>query len=163
MTWSSEASVVDPDALADDRTEDYVTMSVGGQLFGVPVLTVQYVLKTPGITPIPLAPPEVGGGLNLRGRVVTAIDMRVRLNLPPREPEQSGMCVVVEHEGELYSLLVDEVGDVLSLPQKDFERNPVTIDTLWREVSAGLYRLEDSLLIVLDVHRVLGAAAVQTT
>ena len=145
---------------AADRgdTQVFVTMTVAGQPFGVPVLTVQDVLAASKITHVPLAPPEVAGSLNLRGRIVTAIDMRVRLGLTPRDADCAGTSIVVDHEGELYSLIVDEVGDVLSLPTEKFERNSVTLDPVWRDVSAGLFQLKEGLLVVLGVARLLDAS-----
>lgn len=137
------------------QNSDFVTVTVAEQLFGIPVLTVQDILGPQRITHIPLAPAEVAGALNLRGRIVTAIDVRSRLNLPPRAPGDEGMAVVVEHDQELYSLLIDSVGDVLSLPADEFERNPTTLDAVWREVSVGIYRLKDELMMVLDVDRLL--------
>lgn len=141
--------------LAAPETQDYVTMYIEGQLFGIPVLTVQDVLGPQKITRIPLAPREVAGSLNLRGRIVTAIDVRLRLGLPQASEENKGMSVVVDQSGELYSLMVDQVGEVLSLPVAKFERNPPTLDPMWREFSAGIYRLEDKLLVVLDVAKLL--------
>jgi purine-binding chemotaxis protein CheW len=134
---------------------DYVTMSIGGQLFGIPVLKVQDVLGNQTITRVPLAPVEVAGSLNLRGRIVTAVDVRLRLGLPKRENEKSAMSVVVEHQGELYSLLVDSVGEVLSLETRDYQRNPPTLNPRLREFSDGIYRLNDSLLVVLSVSSLL--------
>jgi purine-binding chemotaxis protein CheW len=134
---------------------DFVTMTVADQLFGIPVLTVQDVLGPQRITRIPLAPPEVAGALNLRGRIVTAIDVRRRLGLPKRDAGKSGMNVVVDHKGELYALMVDNVGEVLSLSSDAYERNPATLDPRWREVSAGIYRLKGKLLVVLEVARLL--------
>lgn len=139
----------------DDQTHEFVTMTIAGQLFGIPVLTVQDVLGPQKITRIPLAPREVAGALNLRGRIVTAIDVRLRLDLEPRDADDRGMSVVVEHKGELYSLMIDSVGEVLTLPAERFERNPPTLDTRWREVSGGIYRLDDQLLIVLEVDQLL--------
>lgn len=141
--------------LAAPETQDYVTMYIEGQMFGIPVLTVQDVLGPQKITRIPLAPREIAGSLNLRGRIVTAIDVRLRLGLPNRSEDNKGMSVVVDMHGELYSLMVDQVGEVLSLPQAKFERNPPTLDPMWREFSAGIYRLEDKLLVVLDVAKLL--------
>jgi purine-binding chemotaxis protein CheW len=141
--------------LITPETEDFVTMLIEGHLFGIPVLTVQDVLGPQKITRIPLAPREIAGSLNLRGRIVTAIDVRLRLDLPPRTTETKGMSVVVDQGGELYSLMVDTVGEVLSLPQAKFERNPPTLDPKWREFSLGIYRLEGNLLVVLDVGRLL--------
>jgi purine-binding chemotaxis protein CheW len=137
------------------ETQDYVTMFIDGQMFGIPVLTVQDVLGPQRITRIPLAPKEVAGNLNLRGRIVTAIDVRLRLGLSPRPPEKASMSVVVERSGELFSLMVDQVGEVLSLRAAAFERNPPTLDPLWRDFSAGIYRLDGKLMVVLDVERLL--------
>jgi len=138
---------------------DFVTVTIADQLFGIPVLQVQDVLGAQRMTRIPLAPPEVAGSLNLRGRIVTAIDIRTRLRLPPRPEGEREMSVVAEHDGELYSLLVDSVGDVLSLETAAAERNPATLDAVWRDVSAGIYRLDGKLLIILDVARVLDFSA----
>jgi purine-binding chemotaxis protein CheW len=134
---------------------EFVSVTVAGQLFGIPVLQVQDVLGPQRITRIPLAPPEVAGSLNLRGRIVTAIDLRTRLRLPRLPEGKSGMSVVVDYGGELYSIMVDAVGEVLSLNAVHAERNPATLDPIWRDVSGGIYRLDKSLLIVLDVARVL--------
>jgi purine-binding chemotaxis protein CheW len=130
-------------------------MMVAGQMFGIPVLQVQDVLGEQKIAQVPLAPKEVAGSLNLRGRIVTAFDVRTRLNLPPREQGKPNMSVVVDLNGEFYSLIIDQVGEVMSLPVSDFEKNPPTLDERWRDVSAGIYRLKDHLLIVLDVPRLL--------
>ncbi|MFM2044267.1 MAG: putative purine-binding chemotaxis protein Chew [Pseudomonadota bacterium] len=137
------------------RNEDFVTASIADQMFGIPVLQVQDVLGPQKITRIPLAPPEIAGSLNLRGRIVTAVDVRKRLGLPPRPPEIKGMSIVVDLKGELYSLMVDNVGEVLSLSSDQFERHPATMDQRWREVSTGIYRLQSTLLVVLEVSRLL--------
>jgi purine-binding chemotaxis protein CheW len=142
-------------ALQESTAGMFVTMTVANQLFGIPVLTVQDVLGPQRIAHVPLAPAEVLGSLNLRGRIVTAIDMRIRLGLSAHEESLQGMSVVVEHQGELYSLVVDKVGEVMSLPAADYEKNPSTLDPRWQEVSNGVYRLEHSLLVVLDVKRLL--------
>jgi len=134
---------------------DFVSVLIGGQLFGIPVLQVQDVIKPQRITRVPLAPPEVAGSLNLRGRIVTALDIRTRLGLPEIAERKPRMSVVVDHGGELYSLMVDQVGEVLSLSETAFEHNPATLDPRWREVSAGIYRLDAKLLVVLDVARLL--------
>ncbi|PIW27573.1 MAG: chemotaxis protein CheW [Rhodospirillales bacterium CG15_BIG_FIL_POST_REV_8_21_14_020_66_15] len=136
--------------------EDFVTFRVRKQLFGIPVLMVQDILSPDRIASIPLAPPEVRGSINLRGRIVTVIDVRVRLGLPPsKEASENAMAVTVEHEHELYTLLVDSIGDVISLSNELYERNPATLDSLWREFSVGVYRLKGELMVVLDVHRLL--------
>jgi purine-binding chemotaxis protein CheW len=142
-------------AAAQEANSEFVSVIVGGQLFGIPVLQVQDVLGPQRLTRIPLAPPEIAGSLNLRGRIVTAIDLRTRLGLPPSEDPKRSMSVVVDHGGELYSFIVDSVGEVLSLSGSVYERSPPTLDPLWRDVAAGIYRLEGTLLVVLDVARLL--------
>ena len=138
-----------------EPARDFVTATVGGQLFGIPVLTVQDVLGPQRLARIPLAPPEIAGALNLRGRIVTAVDLRRRLGLEAAAQAGAGMSIVVEHQGELYSLIIDSVGEVLSLPAERYEANPPTLDARWREVSGGIFRLDDQLLVVLEVDRVL--------
>ncbi|OFW84116.1 MAG: chemotaxis protein CheW [Alphaproteobacteria bacterium GWF2_58_20] len=135
--------------------QQFVTVTIASQMFGIPVLQIQDILAPQQTTRIPLAPKEVAGGLNLRGRIVTAIDIRNRLDLPPREKGDSSMNIVVEHGGELYSLIVDQVGEVLSLPEGQFEKDPTTMDAIWHDVSNGIYRLPDRLMLVLDVAKIL--------
>ncbi len=143
---------------APQGTGEFITITVGDQLFGIPVLSAQDVLHPQRIYRIPLAPPEVAGSLNLRGRIVTAIDLRVCLGLPPVEDPSQSMSVVVEHDRELYSLLVDSVGEVLRLPAESFERSPATLRPQWRDLCDGIYRLEGQLLLVLNVVRLLGGS-----
>lgn len=134
------------------QTRDYLTIWIGEQIFGIPILQVQDVLGQQNVTKIPLSPRAVAGSLNLRGRIVTAIDVRACLGMPSLEKtSQPTMSVVVENGGELYSLMIDKVGDVLSLPANDFEKTPSTLDPQWRNVSMGIYRLKDILLMVLNV------------
>lgn len=129
----------------------YLTMKVDGQLFGIPVLSVQDVLGAQEHTRVPKAPPEIAGVLNLRGRVITAIDVRRRLGLPPSMSEDPPMSVVIDLEGELYSLNVDTVGEVLSLSAHTFEDNSATMSPHWRMFSRGIYWLNGELLVALDV------------
>lgn len=154
----SDTNIVGSDAQRsgeDIESTDFITMMIADQLFGLPVLSVQDVLGPQIIARIPLAPPEVAGSLNLRGRIVTAIDMRLRLGLDPLDEGEKGMSVVVEHQSELYSLIIDTVGEVLSLPEERFERTPPTLNARWREMARGIYRLDDRLLVVLDIDHVL--------
>lgn len=136
---------------------DLVTMFVDNVQFGVPVLQVRDVLASPQTYAVPLAAPEIAGSLNLRGRVVTAIDLRVRLGLQPRPAGSSSKCVIVElaATGEPYALLVDEVGDVLGVLEKDYEPNPITLSPHWAALCRGLYRQPDGLLLVLDAQAAL--------
>lgn len=140
---------------------EYVTVVIDGQSFGVPVLLVQDVLREQPLTHIPLAPAEIAGSLNLRGRVVTAIDLRTRLGVERGLEDAPSMNVVVEQDGELYSLIVDAVGDVLALTMETYEPSPVTLDPLWLDLTAGLHRLEDDLMLILDIRQVLGEAVAE--
>jgi purine-binding chemotaxis protein CheW len=133
----------------------FVTMTVRGQLCGIPVLSVRDIIVTQAMTRIPLAPPEIAGSMNLRGRIVTAIDLRRRLGLPSRDSGQPGMSVVVERQGELYSLVVDSVREVIECDDREMEPNPPTLGAAWREFSTGIYRLQSGLLVVLNTERVL--------
>ena len=112
------------DAAADAASGHLITVTVGGQLFGIPVLHAQDVLNPQRIVRIPLAPKAIAGSLNLRGRIVTAIDLRSCLGLPPCAEPSKSMSVVTEREGELYSLLVDSVGEVMTLSPDSFEATP---------------------------------------
>lgn len=143
------------DAIRSEHLDDFVTFVIADQLFGIPVLKVQDILQPDRIASIPLAPPEVKGSINLRGRIVTVIDVRVRLGLPQLENHENCMGVTVELQHELYNLMVDKVGDVISLEQDAFENNPSTLDPIWREFANGVYRLDGKLMVVLDVERLL--------
>ena len=143
------------DAVGGEALEDFVTFMIENQMFGIPVLKVQDILQPDKIASIPLAPAEVKGSINLRGRIVTVIDVRVRLGLPKRDDEADRMGVTVEHNHDLYTLEVDRVGDVVSLSTELYEGNPGTLDPVWREFASGVYRLDDRLMVVLDVDRLL--------
>lgn len=140
---------------SDTATKGFVTMRVCGQLFGVSVLTVQDVLRDQQIARIPLAPVEIAGSLNLRGRIVTVVDMRVRMGMPAREDDASIMYIVVEYRDELFSLMVDSVGDVLNLPVRQIEKCPANLERGWREVALGVSKLDKELLVILDVQALL--------
>jgi purine-binding chemotaxis protein CheW len=134
---------------------EYVTVLLGGQLFGLPIARVQDVFVPERLTRVPLAQPEIAGVLNLRGRIVTAIDMRCRLGLPARDDGRPPMAVGIDCKGESYGLLIDTVGEVLKLDAAAREPNPVNLDSRLAGISAGVHRLEGALLVVLDVDRVL--------
>lgn len=134
---------------------EYVTTMIGGQLFGLPISRVQDVFMPERLTRVPLASNDVAGVLNLRGRIVTAIDMRARLGLPKDETGRPPMAVGVELRGESYGLLIDSIGEVMKLPDEGREVNPVNLDPRMTEMSAGVHRLDGQLMVVLDVERVL--------
>ena len=145
--------------MSTDNTQqnvtEYVTAMIGGQLFGQPIVRVQDVFIPERLTRVPLAPPEIAGVLNLRGRIVTLIDLRRRFGLGQRESGQVTMAISVEFRAESYSLLIDSVGEVLKLEDAAREPNPINLDERLARVSAGIYRLDGQLLIVVDVDRVL--------
>ena len=152
---SAQAHITSNDSNTEEEKE-FLTVIIAEQRFGIPILQIQDVLGEQSITNIPLAPQEVAGSLNLRGRIVTAIDVRKRLDIKDAGTSQDKtMGVVVEHENELYNLIIDSVGDVLSLKNNNFQNNPATLDPTWQGVSAGIYRLDEELLVILDVPKLL--------
>jgi len=140
---------------------EYVTVYINDQVFGIPVSDINEVFHPKAITRVPLSSPEVRGVLNLRGRIVTAIEVRCKLNLPPLEDGDGNnlMAVGVEVDGEAYGLIIDKVGDVLQLPAANCEPIPINMDPVWQKVSSGIYRLEKQLLIILDIKRLLDVEA----
>jgi purine-binding chemotaxis protein CheW len=147
----------------EQATEGFVAVMTGGQLFGLRLERVRDVFVPRGLSRVPLAPPEIAGLLNLRGRIVTAIDLRRRLGFPPRESGGAPVAVGIEERGELYGLLVDGVGDVLRFKRSSYEANPVNLDPRWTKLCAGVHRLERGLMIVLDVDKVLDLNEVGAT
>ena len=147
------------DNIAAENLTEYVTVIIGTQLFGLPISRVQDVFVPDRITRVPLAEPEIAGVLNLRGRIVTAIDMRRRLGLPPRTDDKPSMAVGIELKGESYGLLIDTVGEVMKLSETTRESNPVNLDARLGRVSGGVHRLDGQLMVILDVDHVLNTAA----
>jgi purine-binding chemotaxis protein CheW len=143
---------------ANEHVIEYVTVMIGGQLFGLPISRVQDVFMPDRITRVPLSAPEIAGVLNLRGRIVTAIDMRRRLGLGPRTDDKPSMAVGIELKGESYGLLIDTVGEVMKLGEETREPNPVNLDGRLARVSGGVHRLDGQLMVILDVDHVLNTA-----
>jgi purine-binding chemotaxis protein CheW len=137
------------------RISEFVTVTVDGHLFGLPISRVHDVFVPDRVTRVPLAPSDVVGLLNLRGRVMTVIEMRTRLALAARMPDQPVMAIGIELNGESYGLLVDAVGEVMQLQRDSIEPNPANLDPRLGQVSVGIHRLEGQLMVVLDVDRVL--------
>lgn len=135
-------------------TRQLCTFSLGDLLFGVEVTHVQEVIRYQEMTSVPLAPRIIRGLINLRGQIVTAIDMRARLQLQAREGELP-MNVVLRTADGVVSLLVDEIGDVVQTDESTFERVPETTDALLKELVSGVYKIEHRLLLLLDVDRVM--------
>lgn len=140
---------------ATSKQMEFVTVTVAGQLLGLPISRVHDVFVVSEMTTVPLAPGEIAGLLNLRGRVVTAVSLRRRLGLGDSSNAERRMAVGLENHGEAYGLLVDEVGEVLKLNPDEMQPNPVHMDRGWVGLSQGVHQLHDKLLIVLDVDAVL--------
>ena len=133
----------------------YATFVVEDLFFGIDVLRVQEVLRYQEMTRVPLSPVVAEGLINLRGQIVTALDMRRRLGLAPRGAGRLPMNLVVRAEEGPVSLLVDEIGDVLHLDPADFEKAPDNVTPAARELIRGVYKLKNRLLLVLDPDRTL--------
>ncbi|MEM6626870.1 MAG: chemotaxis protein CheW [Pseudomonadota bacterium] len=141
---------------------EYVTFTIGGQLFGAEVSNVHDVFAPSSITPVPMARPEIAGVLNLRGRIVTAIDARARLGLGRRDEDQSNvMAIGVEQDGESFGLIIDQIGEVMRLENDTLEANPVNLDPIWASVAKGVHRLNDKLLVVMDIGRMLAVEGLE--
>lgn len=136
----------------------FSTFFVADLFFGVDVLRVQEVLRFQHMTRVPQAPEVIEGLINLRGQIVTAIDMRRRLRLPSRAGDQTPMNMVVRTEDGAVSLLVDEIGDVLDVEAATYERPPENLDPAARKLIRGVYKLKDRLLLVLDAERTVDLA-----
>ena len=135
------------------ESKQFCTFFVNGLFFGVEVLKVQEVIRYQEMTRVPLAPATIQGLINLRGQIVTAIDLRRRLELPPREADQLPMNVVVRSDDGAVSLLVDEIGDVVEIQDDIYEQPPETLKGVARELVQGVYKLKERLLLILDTER----------
>ncbi|MDQ0506695.1 chemotaxis protein CheW [Xanthobacter agilis] len=136
--------------------QQYVTVRIASQLFGLPIEMVHEVFAPDAITRVPLSPAAIAGVLNLRGRIVTMLNMRCLLGLPPAEGR--GMAVGIEHDGEAFGLMIDDVGEVLGLDAAKREPNPSNLDPRWAAVAAGVHRLSGELMLILNVDLVLRGA-----
>ncbi|AZO76184.1 MULTISPECIES: chemotaxis protein CheW [unclassified Bosea (in: a-proteobacteria)] len=159
MTGTSNDSEAGVAAFEDSL--DYVTVTVGGQLLGLPIARVQDVFIATRVTPVPLAPSEIVGLINLRGRVVTAICMRRRMGRVDAAAAPAGVdgreltAVGIDQGGEAFALIVDTVGEVMRLSRTTFEPVPIHLDRAWAALAKGVHRLDDRLLVVIDVDAVL--------
>jgi purine-binding chemotaxis protein CheW len=141
--------------IAASEEEEFVTLSIESQLFAISVSKVQDVLRGQHrITHIPLAPTEIKGLINLRGRIVTCINTRECLGLP-KQKNSDGMNIVVEYKNEFFSLEADTVGEVIIIPRNQIEKNPANLTGKWKEIAAGIYKMQDKLVVILDVKKLL--------
>ncbi|MGE0565351.1 MAG: chemotaxis protein CheW [Pseudolabrys sp.] len=139
----------------NESFNEYVTAVIGGQIFGLPILHVQDVFAVTRLTRVPLAPPEIAGLLNLRGKIVTLIDLRRRFGFDAVASDGPRMAVGIEANGESYGLLIDSIGEVMRLDAEDCEPVPINLDPQLAEIASGVYRLDGGLLVVADVGRIL--------
>jgi len=137
----------------------FCTFYLNGQYFGIDVLKVQEVIRAQEMTRVPLAPAAVRGLINLRGQIVTALDLRRRLDMPDRAADQPPVNVVVNTDDGAVSLLVDEIGDVIGAAGGAFEHPPETLRGPARDLIRGAYKLDDELLLVLDTERAVAPPA----
>lgn len=143
-------------------TEQLCTFWLNNIYFGINVQQVQEVIRPQVMTRVPLAPPDVCGLINLRGQIITVIDLQQRLDMGKVEPsshpqllKESGFNIVVCHDSEVVSLLVDEVGDVLEFPKNTFQHPPATLKGRMRQVLAGAYPLSEGFLLVVDIEKII--------
>lgn len=146
-------------AHVDAGTAQYATFFLDGLYFGIEVLKVQEVIRHQEMTPVPLAPTVVRGLINLRGQIVTALDLRTRLGLTPRPAGDLPMNVVVRTADGAVSLLVDEIDDVVEVNAEQFEQAPETVRTSVDGLVTGVYKLPRRLLLILDVERTVDISA----
>lgn len=151
------APAAQPDS-ADERTL-YITFRLADLFFGIDVSRVQEVNRDQQMTQVPLAPDTIRGLINLRGQIVTAVDLRRRMALPPHADDFHPMSIVVRSSEELVTLIVDEIGEVLELSAGGFEGVPPTLGALEQGVLTSVYKLEDKLLLILDTDKAITAGA----
>lgn len=127
------------------------------QMFGIPIQAIQDVLTEQFVTPLPMADDYIRGIMNLRGRIVTVVDLAQRLSVHRivSEQKKTGMNVVIEEGHDLFSLYVDRIGDVINIDQSLFEENPATLNPIWRDLSIGVYRLDSEIMVILDAKKIL--------
>lgn len=140
------------------QTQQFCTFYVHDLFLGINVQQVQEVIRYQEMTRVPLAPVAIRGLINLRGQIVTAIDLRCWLGMPPRDPQELPMNVIVRDTNNAVSLLVDRIGDVIEVDELTFEPPPSTVRANIRGLISGAYKLSDRLLLLLDVHRALADA-----
>ncbi|MGJ3259189.1 MAG: chemotaxis protein CheW [Rhodospirillales bacterium] len=144
--------------IQDSNVQQILTTTVGNQVFGIPVLSIQDILQPKPVAHVPKAPADVAGLINLRGRIVTVINLRHWLGFEATDNKEQ-MHIVVEHEGELYSFLVDSVGDVVSINLSEVEAIPPNLPDQWQKISKNVLRYEKDLILIVDVSVLITALA----
>jgi purine-binding chemotaxis protein CheW len=135
------------------RTDEssYFTVFVGGEIFGLPVENTHTIFRIASVTPVPLSPGDIAGLVNLRGKIVTAVSLRRRLRMPMDASVQNALAIGIEHRGENFALIVDEVGDVLSLDKSEQIPVPSHFDPQRARLTRWLYRTSKLLIPILDI------------
>jgi purine-binding chemotaxis protein CheW len=146
------------DAAEAGEVVSFVTATIADQLFGIPIGRAHDVFNVRTVTPVPLSPPDIVGLMNLRGRVVTALDIRQRLGFSPASLEAGAMAIGIESGGDAFGLVVDRIGEIVTVDGAALDENPVHLDPAWAGLSRGVYRLDTELLVVLDVDAILEPA-----
>jgi len=140
-------------------TKSMCTFWLAGMCLGTDVLDVQEVIRYQELTPVPLAPAVIEGLMNLRGQIITAVDLRKRMELPARPDGEEPVNLVIHTTEGVVSLLVDQIGDVVEVDQDMFEAPPGTVVGVGRDLIVGAYKLDGLLLLELDVARVTSGLA----
>jgi purine-binding chemotaxis protein CheW len=139
------------------ENKKFLNVHVENQTLGIPTLAIQDVLQGLKIVPVPLAPAHVAGLLNLRGRIVVAIDVRASIGLPPlNNSHRKTYNVIVSHKDEFFSLLVDSVGEITEILPEQIEKNPDNLTQRWKAISHGIYKFKDKLLIIANIQKLIG-------
>ena len=138
-----------------NRSGAYATFYVGNFFFGIPIAVGVEVTRGQEITPVPLGPKEVAGFFNLRGQIVTAINMRTRLGLPEDPNGSDSLSIFFQDQDHLFALLVDRVGDFTEVDSDTFEETPTNLDANARELIVCVHKLSDKLLLVLDTNKIV--------
>ncbi len=139
------------DMLSEIETQKFLKVQIAGQVFGINAIDVEDIIDDNDINNIPLAPDYIVGSINLRGKIVTVMDLKKKYNLSHQEEERKRhLNVVMSINDEFYSILVDKVYEVLDLNMDDVDFNPATLDKKWQNISSGIYQLEEELLILLE-------------
>jgi len=159
----SELIATDGSQVVTSAEEQLVTLTVDNQVFGIPILAVQDIVEPFQITPVPLAPSAVAGVMNLRGRIVNVIDLRHCLGDLSYHEIDNQMGVTIEYHNDLYTLLVDSIGDVIAVEQNLIEKAPATLSESLRRLCQGVIRRKENLLVVLDVEKILDQETIFNT
>ena len=137
------------------ETHQFLVVTVGRQYFGIAVDNVVEILFPQIINPIPLASKEVVGSINLRGRIVTALDIRAFLDMKDPIDLKENKCVVIEYDNELFSLLVDDIGEVVDVLDNSLVHNPDNLSKVWKKFSKGIFLMKDDLIVILNLDKIM--------